>query len=426
MSIHRRVRKDGSAVYDVRLRDAAARVYTRTFRTKKAAAAYEAREQADRSRGVWIDPANGETPFADLAAHWLASNPGKRPSGWARDETIIRCHLLPALASRPIASITPSEVQRLVIAWTAELAPRTVRRQYGVLRAIFRAAVETDLLLRSPCRGVKLPAAPHIDRHIVTPEELAALADALGPDYGAMAYLGTVLGLRWGECAGLRVGRLDFLRSTVTIAEQISRGPHGLRVTGPPKSEAGRRTMAAPEPLMAMLAGILARRGLTGADSDAYVFASPDGEPLEYSNFRYRRWLPACEAAGVKGLQFHDLRRANATGLVAEGVDLKTAQSRLGHSDPRLTLAIYAQKTTEGDRQAADLLASRFMQNSDASREPRAMDARWSGPGREGGATEVTPDLRSSQSGRRDLNPRPQRPERCALPSCATSRRAKV
>src|ERR687891_251848 len=30
----------------------------------------------------------------------------------------------------------------------------------------------------------------------------------------------------------------------------------------------------------------------------------------------------------------------------------------------------------------------------------------------------------SSWSGRRDLNPRPQRPERCALPSCATSRLA--
>ena len=29
-------------------------------------------------------------------------------------------------------------------------------------------------------------------------------------------------------------------------------------------------------------------------------------------------------------------------------------------------------------------------------------------------------------SGRRDLNPRPQRPERCALPNCATSRRARV
>jgi integrase len=144
---------------------------------------------------------------------------------------------------------------------------------------------------------------------------------------------------------------------------------------------------------MAMLAEILVRRRLTGADSDAYVFASPDAEPLEYSNFRYRHWLPACEAAGLKGLQFHDLRRANATGLVAEGVDLNTAQSRLGHSDPRLTLAIYAQKTTEADRQAADLLASRFMEFPDGPRLARAMDARWSGPGRETGPEETGPDL---------------------------------
>lgn len=47
----------------------------------------------------------------------------------------------------------------------------------------------------------------------------------------------------------------------------------------------------------------------------------------------------------------------NATLMVRKGVDVKTAQARLGHSDPRLTLGIYVQATTEGDRRAADLLA---------------------------------------------------------------------
>ena len=46
------------------------------------------------------------------------------------------------------------------------------------------------------------------------------------------------------------------------------------------------------------------------------------------------------EAAGLDGLTFHDLRRANATGLVAAGVDVKTAQTRLGHSSSRLTLEL--------------------------------------------------------------------------------------
>ena len=34
---------------------------------------------------------------------------------------------------------------------------------------------------------------------------------------------------------------------------------------------------------------------------------------------------------------FHDLRRLNATTLVVGGVDVKAAQVRLGHSDPRMT-----------------------------------------------------------------------------------------
>jgi integrase len=56
---------------------------------------------------------------------------------------------------------------------------------------------------------------------------------------------------------------------------------------------------------------------------------------------------------------------------VLERIDLKTAQSRLGHSDPRLTLAVYAQATTEADR-AADALGRRFFGEPAPS---RAMDA---------------------------------------------------
>ena len=50
------------------------------------------------------------------------------------------------------------------------------------------------------------------------------------------------------------------------------------------------------------------------------------------------------------------------------------------------------------------------------------MDARWNRPHKPEATPEGVPDLVFLWSGRPDSNRRPQRPERCALPNCATSR----
>lgn len=193
------------------------------------------------------------------------------------------------------------------------------------------------------------------------PGDLIRLANSMPEEFAPMVWLGAVLGLRWGEVAGLRVGRIDLLRRTVTVAEQVTRGIGGMGFVSPPKSAAGHRTLTIPVGLTSLLSAHLAQRGLTGADADAFLFANADGGPLDYSNWRRRVWLPAAENADLTGLGFHDLRRTNATAMVLDGMDMKTAQARLGHSDPRLTLAIYAQATGEGDRSAAEKLGARLM-----------------------------------------------------------------
>ena len=43
------------------------------------------------------------------------------------------------------------------------------------------------------------------------------------------------------------------------------------------------------------------------------------------------------EPKSAAGASFHDLRRLDTTKLVRDGVDVMTAQARLGHSDLRLT-----------------------------------------------------------------------------------------
>ncbi len=105
---------------------------------------------------------------------------------------------------------------------------------------------------------------------------------------------------------------------------------------------------------MDLLADHLRERGLTGGDPDAYVFIGPRGKPLHYSDWRRRVWLPSTKTANLSGLRFHDLRGLAATVLVAQGVDVKTAQARLGHSSPTVTLQLYARATLDADRDAAD------------------------------------------------------------------------
>ena len=59
MSVNRRVTNRG-AVYDVRLRTVDGSSYKRSFRTRREAEVFEARERADRSRGTWLDPRRAE------------------------------------------------------------------------------------------------------------------------------------------------------------------------------------------------------------------------------------------------------------------------------------------------------------------------------------------------------------------------------
>lgn len=127
-----RVRKsDKRKVYDVRLRDPQGRQYSRTFETQAGARAFEASERSDQRRGRWVDPRRSEAKFSEVAAGWLEASAHKRASSIERDRAIISRHLLPVLGGRRLASITPTEIQRIVNAWTAKGAPATVARQYA-------------------------------------------------------------------------------------------------------------------------------------------------------------------------------------------------------------------------------------------------------------------------------------------------------
>lgn len=365
-SIKPRSTAGGARRYDVRWRlpDGSAR--SKAFDLRRNAEAFKRTVEAEELAGVVVDRRAGRQSVSQLAEVWLRSNPTKRASSLLRDETITRCHVLPALGSTSVGAVTRADVQRLVDGWAVPQAASTVGRQYSCLRAMFAYAEAAEMIGRTPCRGIRLPKTSLVERPALDADQLERLADALGPDQAPMMWLGAVGGLRWGECAALAVGGVDLLAGRVTVSQQLGRDGQ----LGPPKSQAGIRRLAIPTWLIEELAALLSRRGLTGADSSAPIFVGATGRPLDYTNWRVRAWLPACEKAGLGGLRFHDLRSLAATALVAAGVDIKTAQTRLGHSSPQMTLGLYARATVEADRAAADAVGRRIRPC-----EPRAKDA---------------------------------------------------
>ncbi|MDI9413010.1 MAG: site-specific integrase, partial [Bacillota bacterium] len=96
---------------------------------------------------------------------------------------------------------------------------------------------------------------------------------------------------------------------------------------------------------------------LGGAYKDRdFVFAKENGDPIQINNFGQRSFANLIESAGVKKIRFHDLRHTCATLLLANGVNPKIVQERLGHSDISMTLNRYSHVTPTMQDQAARLL----------------------------------------------------------------------
>src|SRR5437899_12762100 len=111
-----RTTKEGRR-YDVRLRDPAGRVYTRTFRTKKEVELFEARERADRSRGAWVDPRQGTLTLAEWSERWMTGHVGLRVRTRALYQGLLDRQILPALGGVVLGKRTPSRGQ----AWDSRL-----------------------------------------------------------------------------------------------------------------------------------------------------------------------------------------------------------------------------------------------------------------------------------------------------------------
>jgi integrase len=82
-------------------------------------------------------------------------------------------------------------------------------------------AVETDLLMKSPCAGIKPPSVEPVEMRFLTAAEVHRPAEEMHPHFRVLVYTAASAGLRWSELIGLKRGRVDIPNRTITVLEQL-------------------------------------------------------------------------------------------------------------------------------------------------------------------------------------------------------------
>jgi len=332
----------------------------KTFTRKADAELFAATVETDQSRGDWTDPQLGKITVAEWALQVEASRLNRRPSTIARDDSYLRSFILPTFGDSRLADVAPIAVQQ----WVAELAasgyaPATIRKAYEILCRIFTVAVESRLIPRSPCQGVKLPRIEQTDKRFLSPAEIQHLAEVISPRFHALVLTAAYTGARFGELAGLGRQHYEPLKRTIRIERNLS-DVQGEITFGQPKTKAARRTISIPAWLVDVLAQHLTRH----PGDDDLIFTAPAGGPLRRTSFRTRYWKPAVESSVGEPCRFHDLRHTHVALLIEQGAHPQVIASRLGHTSVRTVLDVYGHLFEGLDRDIADALDA----PSDASR----------------------------------------------------------
>jgi len=331
------IKKRDDGRWRARYRDASGREHARHFDRQTDAQRWLDEVTTSIVTGAYVDPKAGRMTFKEYAEGWRKSQV-HRDSTARSVEQQLRLHVYPRLGDRPLRSVLPSDVQGLVSYLGRRLAPGTVEVVYGRVAAVFGAAVRDRMIATTPCVEVKRPkSAPSSTLEVLTTDQVLALADAVPVRYRALVLTGAGTGLRPGELFGLCVDRVDFLRRTVKVDQQLVRRRGRTVELAEPKTLASFRTVPLPD----VVGEALARHLADSPAESGFVFTNQLGAPIQQHPFA-SVWETARDRAKVPGWATpHAMRHYYASLLIRSGASTKVVQTRLGHSSAKTTLDVY-------------------------------------------------------------------------------------
>lgn len=298
---------------------------------------------------------------------------------------------LPKLATYKLEDLTP-QVWSNYFSWLSEqispttkrkLAKTTIERFYAIICSMYNFAIKNELTktntisdsranTRKTKEMLKKQKVAHVKERCLTYEEAFRLIDALNEvdlKYQLIVHFGIAGGLRRSEILGIKWSDIDFDKCTVSICQSSLQVCNVGYVEGDLKNTYSHRKIYMPKTTIELLKDYRKESLKYNKDGD-FVFVNNRGcrKGLRLCPGTVTRWFREFRKS-IKlpdEVPLHGLRHTSATILIAEGVNIKSVSSRLGHSNTNTTLDVYSHALTEVDRSATDDIESFLFEDMEA------------------------------------------------------------
>ena len=258
------------------------------------------------------------------------------------------------------------------------LSVKTALNYYGCVKTMLAAAVRTGLLEYNPMDRVPRPKKRKKKRATLPEAEVVALLQLIISEARTPLKLSVLLAmlcsLRLGEVGALKWQAVDWTAGTITVDRALKYTPGTGAFVAETKTEAGDRVITLPPSMIRILRDAMWQDVMEEQDDpDAWkgagwIVHSRHGARVNHDT--PSKWFREfADAHGYQGLTFHGLRHVHASMLLQHHVDLQSVSSRMGHSDPSVTLRAYADAMPARDQEAAAAM-DRLLITADPSAAP--------------------------------------------------------
>lgn len=293
---------------------------TKTFRTKREAAAWAASLETDLRSTAALSPGERYTLREAIEKYSVEVVPTHKGAHW---ELLRLEKMKPHLPlDKPIAEVTPNDIGNWRDIRLGEVRPASVLREIKILGSLFETVrVDWRWIKTNPVADVRKPRSPKHRTRLISWTETKGMLREMGysprrPIKSATQAVGVMflVALR----TGMRAGELCDLEWREVQARQ-------LRVVGGKTDNAERDV-----PLTRKTNRLLAK--MAGWDKKKVFGINPSSRDTLFRKCR--------ERAGLEGFTFHDSRHTAAT-RISRKVDVLTLCKIFGWSDPKQAMVYY-------------------------------------------------------------------------------------